>query len=95
MGREDLIQVRRGTTTQWTAANPVLASGEPGFDVTTNEFNARFGAAGQLQDDWLIHERQITPAEIARFSERRNIFGPNNATVASETGGEYISIFVM
>lgn len=49
-----------------------------GSDVAlaiAHEFNARFGAAGQLQDDWLVHERQITPGEIARFSERRNIFG--------------------
>jgi Major tropism determinant N-terminal domain len=29
------IQVRRGTTTEWTAANPVLASGELGLDTTT------------------------------------------------------------
>ncbi len=28
------IQFRRGTLPQWTAANPVLASGEPGIDLT-------------------------------------------------------------
>lgn len=28
------IQVRRGTTAQWAAANPILAAGEPGYDIT-------------------------------------------------------------
>lgn len=27
------IQLRRGTTAQWAGANPVLASGEPGWDA--------------------------------------------------------------
>lgn len=29
------IQLRRGTTAQWNAANPILGSGEPGYDVTS------------------------------------------------------------
>lgn len=29
------IQVRRGTTAEWTASNPVLTSGEIGLDTTT------------------------------------------------------------
>ena len=32
------IQVRRGTAAQWTTANPVLASGEIGFETDTNKF---------------------------------------------------------
>ena len=32
----DLIQLRKGTGASWTSADPVLASGEPGFDVTNN-----------------------------------------------------------
>lgn len=30
------IQLRRGTSAQWAAANPVLAAGEPGWDLTTS-----------------------------------------------------------
>lgn len=37
MPRGDLIQYRRGTTEQWTAANPVLASGEVGYDTEKND----------------------------------------------------------
>jgi hypothetical protein len=32
------IQVRRGTATEWTGANPVLAVGEIGFEINTRRF---------------------------------------------------------
>jgi peptidoglycan hydrolase CwlO-like protein len=32
------MQQRRGTSTQWTNANPVLAAGEIGFETNTNKF---------------------------------------------------------
>jgi hypothetical protein len=32
------IQVRRGTATEWTGANPVLAVGEIGFEINTRKF---------------------------------------------------------
>ena len=32
------MQQRRGTSTQWTNANPVLAAGEIGFETNTNRF---------------------------------------------------------
>lgn len=34
----DLITLRKGTFTQWFNTNPVLNSGEPGFDITNNIF---------------------------------------------------------
>jgi hypothetical protein len=36
MPLNDLIILRRGTTTEWSNNNPILASGEPGFDLTGN-----------------------------------------------------------
>lgn len=33
MPRDSLLQIRRGTTAEWTAANPILAIGEPGYDT--------------------------------------------------------------
>lgn len=42
------IQVRRGTTAQWTAANPILAAGEPGYDTTLEVFKI-----GNGTDRWL------------------------------------------
>lgn len=37
MPRVDLIQYRRGTSTEWVAANPILASGEVGWAKDLNE----------------------------------------------------------
>jgi hypothetical protein len=34
----NLIQIRKGTDTSWTSTNPVLASGEPGYDLTNKIF---------------------------------------------------------
>ena len=38
------IQFRRGTTAEWTAANPVLAVGELGLDTTLGYFKVGDGA---------------------------------------------------
>lgn len=31
------IQVRRGTATEWSNSNPILAQGEIGFEIDTNK----------------------------------------------------------
>jgi hypothetical protein len=36
MAANDLITFRKGTASQWTSANPILASGEPGYDLTNS-----------------------------------------------------------
>jgi len=38
MARNTLIQVRRGTTSQWSETNPVLGAGEWGLDTTTKRY---------------------------------------------------------
>lgn len=38
------ILFRRGSSTEWAAANPVLDSGEPGYDQTTGQFKIGDGA---------------------------------------------------
>jgi hypothetical protein len=40
----NLIQVRRGTAAQWVTANPVLSSGELGFETDTGKFKIGDGA---------------------------------------------------
>lgn len=39
------IQFRRGTATQWTTANPILASGELGYETDTGKFKIGNGTA--------------------------------------------------
>lgn len=41
----NLIQHRRGTASQWTTANPVLSSGEIGFETNTGKFKIGNGSA--------------------------------------------------
>ena len=38
------IQFRRGTASQWTAANPVMAEGELGLESDTQKFKIGDGA---------------------------------------------------
>lgn len=40
-----LIQIRRGTATQWSDANPVLHAGEIGFETDTGKFKIGTGTA--------------------------------------------------
>jgi hypothetical protein len=44
---QTLIKLRRGTAAEWTDANPVLASGEPGFETDTEKLKI-----GNGSDDW-------------------------------------------
>jgi|SRR5665647_1867851 len=37
MARINLIQIRRGTAAAWTSANPILSSGECGFETDTGK----------------------------------------------------------
>jgi hypothetical protein len=36
MATNDLITFRKGTASAWTSVNPVLASGEPGYDLSNS-----------------------------------------------------------
>jgi hypothetical protein len=40
------IQLRRGTASQWTSANPTLSAGELGFETDTNRFKLGNGSSG-------------------------------------------------
>jgi len=44
MPRKQLIQVRRDTAANWTSVNPVLAAGEHGFELNTNQLKVGDGS---------------------------------------------------
>jgi hypothetical protein len=48
MAVNDLITFRKGTFAQWSGVNPVLASGEPGFDLSNNIFKIGDGSSAWL-----------------------------------------------
>lgn len=39
------IQLRRGTASEWTSANPILAEGEFGYETDTTKFKIGSGTA--------------------------------------------------
>lgn len=54
------IQLRRGTTTEWEATNPILAEGELGYDTTTGGFKVGNGV-----DDWTALSYNTGPVGAA------------------------------
>lgn len=65
------LRLRRGTTIEWEAANPILAEGEPGWDTTENTFKVGDGSSAwndlayQSFDVALLTDR-LTATEAAR-----------------------------
>jgi Major tropism determinant N-terminal domain len=73
------MQQRRGTASQWTTANPILASGEIGFESDTNQFKIGDGtnhwadlsyfknleSLGGSLDDYLLLSQVGTPGYAA------------------------------
>jgi len=54
------MQQRRGTAAQWTAANPILAAGEIGFETDTNKFKIGNGATAWTALDYFANSSALT-----------------------------------
>ena len=54
------MQQRRGTAAQWTAANPVLAAGEIGFETDNNRFKIGNGATAWTALDYFANSAALT-----------------------------------
>lgn len=57
-----IIKLRRGTAAQWMAANPVLASGEPGFETDTGKEKRGNGYSVWTSLEYFLPESKITTA---------------------------------
>jgi hypothetical protein len=80
------IQLRRGTAAQWTAANPVLANGEPGLETDTGKW--KFGNGSS---NWAALSYVVSPGMPAGGSTGQ-VLTKNSATDydtdwATPTGG--------
>ncbi len=81
------MQQRRGTAAQWTAANPILAAGEIGFETDTNQFKIGDGTnqwadlsyfknledLGGSFDDYVLIEDVGVPNGIATLDSNGSI----------------------
>jgi hypothetical protein len=54
------MQQRRGTAAQWTAANPILAAGEIGFETDNNRFKIGNGATAWNALDYFANSAALT-----------------------------------
>jgi hypothetical protein len=54
------MQQRRGTAAQWTAANPVLAAGEIGFETDNNRFKIGNGATAWTALDYFANSAALS-----------------------------------
>jgi hypothetical protein len=63
--RKPKLQFRRGTTAEWAAANPVLALGEPGVDLTNGDFKVGDGSTA-----WNSMPLKYVPASFATSAPR-------------------------
>lgn len=50
------FQLRRGTTAQWVSVNPVLKSGEPGYEIDTGQYKLGNGGARWLELPYFLNE---------------------------------------
>lgn len=73
MARNTKIQLRRGTASQWTTADPVLAEGEIGYEIDTGRF--KIGKTGGTQWSLLPYAGNT---EIIAESGIGAVFDPGN-----------------
>ena len=62
MPRNTLIQWRQDTAANWTAANPILASGEPGYEKVTGKWKVGDGTTAWTA--LAYHEPVIGPSQV-------------------------------
>ncbi len=56
------MQQRRGTAAQWTAANPILAAGEIGFETDTNKFKMGNGSSAWTALQYFANAAELSAA---------------------------------
>jgi hypothetical protein len=54
------MQQRRGTAAQWTAANPILAAGEIGFETDTSKFKMGNGSSNWASLTYFANAAELT-----------------------------------
>jgi hypothetical protein len=60
----DRIQLRRDTAANWTSTNPILASGEMGYETDTQAFKLGDGVTAWASLPYIINTRTITNAQV-------------------------------
>ena len=81
------MQQRRGTAAQWTAANPVLAAGEIGFETDTSKFKMGNGSSTWSNLTYFANATELAaivdgaPAALNTLNELAEALGDNPAVL--------------
>ncbi len=82
------MQQRRGTAAQWTAANPVLAAGEIGFETDTSKFKMGNGSSAWSALTYFANAAELSaiidgaPEALNTLNELAEAMGDNPAFLA-------------
>lgn len=96
------IQFRRGTTNQWSAANPTLGIGEPGYDTDTgalkvgdgtSDWNALSSISNGVQSNTKPVENKYNGASSAVVSGVYNIVICNQDTYDNQSSYDPNTIY--
>ena len=89
MAVNDLIKLRKGTSVDWNSANPVLASGEPGYDLTNKILKIGDGTSNWNN----LTSINLSSLNITDFNSSvsgivpvKNIVPGTNITISSSSG---------
>lgn len=85
-----VIQHRRGTVAEWTASNPILASGEKGYEEDTGRFKMGDGVLNWSQLDYYIPLSEVQEAIEAQLGQ--NEPGITENTYANAVPGTYFGV---
>jgi hypothetical protein len=95
MSRITNIQIRKGTSTDWTSANPVLSSGEPGYDVTTKTLKIGDGSTAWSS----LTSINLSTSNITNFNSSvsgllnvKSLVGNSGIGIVNSAGVQTISI---
>ena len=86
------IQLRRGTASQWTAANPILSEGEFGYESDTTKFKVGNGTASWTELAYALGGDVLTTATASATYLRQDTasatYLPISASATLGGGGE-------
>jgi len=89
MAVNNLIILRKGTASQWNSANPVLASGEPGYDLTNQILKVGDGVTAWNS----LSNHSHSASNISDFNSSvsglfpvKSIIAGSNITISSTSG---------
>ena len=90
MAANTLIQVRRGTSSDWTTTNPTLASGEIGYETNTGKFKIGDGSVVWASLAYSAIKPSDLDALIGNYVGTNLVGGPGITVAASSGAADYI-----